>query len=217
MIFITGETRAREFVEIVQNEGWGRMITSTRPLRPYPGEPFAIDNGAYSAYANNKPWSPDTFEKIIDRVKKEKSRPYMTVCPDIVAGGEKSLQLTRLWARKLDPELNLYLAVQDGMTPEAVEIELEAGPYAGLFVGGTVPFKIRTSKAWGKLAHGHRLKLHIGRVGTPRRIRWAHDIANADSIDSALPLWARDRLKNVIKALRMTGRTEQTEIMESIA
>ena len=81
---------------------------------------------------------------------------------------------------------NWYLAVQDGM--EIDEIEKVMDRFDGIFVGGTVKWKVRTGEEWVRLAHAHNLPCHIGRVGVFRRIIWARRI-NADSIDSTSFIW----------------------------
>jgi len=46
----------------------------------------------------------------------------------------------------------------------------------------------------------HNRPVHIGRVGTAKRVRWARRIG-ASSIDSALPLWSADKLRTFVAAL----------------
>ena len=55
--------------------------------------------------------------------------------------------------------------------------------FDGIFVGGTVKWKISTGENWVKLAHKTNIPCHIGRVGIFKRIVWAKRIG-ADSIDS---------------------------------
>jgi len=59
--------------------------------------------------------------------------------------------------------------------------------YRGIFVGGSLRWKLATGAAWVRFAHAHGRRCHIGRVGTPERVAWARAIG-ADSIDSALPV-----------------------------
>lgn len=72
--------------------------------------------------------------------------------------------------------------------------------FDGIFVGGTLPWKIRTGAQWVELGHELGVKCHIGRVGTAKRVRWAMRIG-ADSIDSSLPLWSKENLGVFINAL----------------
>lgn len=82
--------------------------------------------------------------------------------------------------------LPVFLAVQDGM-PEAV-VEESLDGFCGIFVGGTTRWKLDTGYGWARLAHARGIRCHVGRVGTYKRVLWAHEIG-ADSIDSSLPLW----------------------------
>lgn len=56
--------------------------------------------------------------------------------------------------------------------------------FDGLFVGGTLEWKLQTAKTWVDVAHSRFMKCHIGRIGTFRRLVWARSIG-ADSIDSS--------------------------------
>lgn len=108
--------------------------------------------------------------------------------PDLVAGGMKSLDVSVDW-RSVLPEEYLdggawrwYLAVQDGMTAEAVAEVIESDIYDGLFVGGTTRWELERAAEWVEFAHDRRLPCHIGRVNGRRRLQWAINI-EADSID----------------------------------
>jgi hypothetical protein len=128
--------------------------------------------------------------------------PHFIVLPDIVGGGEKSLQfsLDHL-AETRDANAPCYLAVQDGMTPDRISAMLRRFPEVkGLFVGGTLPWKLATAASWCALGRRTRRPVHIGRVGTLDRVAWADSIG-ATSVDSSFPLWQRDRLTAFIDAV----------------
>lgn len=206
MKFITGETGAKQFVDLIQTNGWGRMVT-TKVIKPYPGEPWCVDNGAYNCFVNGKPWDAMTFQQLITKLE-PLSSPYLAVVPDKIMGGNESLNHSNLWLSMFRNEWPWYLAVQNGMDVDLVEESIIKLPYAGLFIGGDDRFKQDTGLQWVELAHRYGLQVHIGRVGTPRRIRWANDIG-ADSVDSAFPIWVKDRLNGVLDAMRIMNRTKQ--------
>ena len=76
--------------------------------------------------------------------------------------------------------------------------------YHGIFVGGSLAWKLATGAAWAKLARRRGLRCHIGRVGTADRVHWARSIG-ATSIDSALPLRAGEHLDSFLGALGMSS------------
>jgi hypothetical protein len=124
--------------------------------------------------------------------------PDFVVVPDIVAGGLASLEWSAFWRSTVPTEFAAYLAVQDGMTEADVAPELHR--YHGIFVGGSLAWKLATGAAWAKLARRRGLRCHIGRVGTAERVQWARAIG-ATSIDSALPLRANEHLEAFLAAL----------------
>lgn len=95
-----------------------------------------------------------------------------------------------------------FLAVQDGMTVADVVPHLPR--YHGIFVGGSLRWKLETGAAWAELSRRHGMGCHIGRVGTAARVHWARSIG-ATSIDSALPLRAREHLDALLAAVGDVG------------
>jgi len=76
-----------------------------------------------------------------------------------------------------------------------------------LFVGGSLEWKLATGGAWVRLAHAYGRPAHIGRVGTAKRVEWAHH-AKADSIDSCLPLFSEEQFRGFVNALRSPSRQQ---------
>jgi hypothetical protein len=193
-----GQTRSRALVKRLALLGFGELLAPPALPPPY-HLPFALDNGAFAAWQQGKPWDPSWLLETLGYLRATGFRPDFVVCPDIVTGGAGSLAFSLAWASR--PELAgwpLYLAVQDGMA-EADVVSLLA-PFAGIFVGGSLDWKIRTGAAWVRLAHSQGLPCHIGRVGTEDRAAWARRIG-ADSIDSSLPLFSEDNLNRFLRGL----------------
>jgi hypothetical protein len=132
-------------------------------------------------------------------------RPEFIVLPDIVGGGLASLEASRHWIPYVRGLAPLYLAVQDGM--QAADLEPIWDKINGLFVGGTLRWKVRTGESWVQLARLHGKPCHIGRCGSVRRVRWAMRIG-ATSIDSALPLWSEENLDRFLRALEPAAQME---------
>jgi len=149
----------------------------------FPWQYWALDNGAYKAYTDGMEFDENRFLKTLyEKLPKSEMVPDFIVVPDLVGKGQESLTFSLKWIEKLKGLIyNWYLAVQDGM--EIDEIEKVIDKFDGIFVGGTVKWKVKTGEYWVKLAHKHSKPCHIGRVGVFRRIVWAKRIG-ADSIDS---------------------------------
>ncbi|MCL4503061.1 MAG: hypothetical protein M1438_14610 [Deltaproteobacteria bacterium] len=115
--------------------------------------------------------------------------PYLAVCPDIVAAGNKSLDFSLKWLEKLPADWPWYLAVQDGM--KFSEVFPLLPKFQGIFLGGSDAFK-RQAPFWLNLAHLADINFHYGRTGIIRKIDHAI-ICKSDSLDSSFPLWTVPR------------------------
>ena len=196
-----------KMVSYVKRKGWGAVITPFQFRNPYPFKFnfYFVDNGVYSLYLKGAEFDGELFLSTLERVRKvfHPQLPDFVVLPDKVAAGEESLELSLFWHEKLKelfPEFRYALVVQDGMRVKSVENAINETRVDVLFVGGTTEWKVRTGRLWVELARSFKIKCHIGRVGTKRRVKWAR-LIEADSIDSALPLFSRRNLKTFERAL----------------
>lgn len=204
MIFITGDTRSRKIIAELQKYGAGRMVID-RLIKPYKGEPWGFDNGAYRDYINGKKFDETAFMLRLEMAH-ALGKPYLAVVPDVVAGGEKSLEFSLCWLERLPQGWPWYLAVQDEMKLEQVAKIIK--PFTGIFLGGTDKFKA-TAWHWRKLAHQHGKKFHYARAGTPRKLMHARKVGS-DSCDSAFPLWSMERFTRLMS--EWEGRMEQMDL-----
>jgi hypothetical protein len=166
----------------MKSKGWGRVHVANQWRNPESGVPWILDNGAFSYWKNNLPFDTKRFEDAIIKTEASKQMPDFVIVPDIVAGGYSSLDFSLGWLNKIPANYNCYLAVQDGMEMQVIEGYLDL--FDGIFVGGSLEWKLRTAYEWVKLVHDHGKPCHIGRVGTFRRLVWAKSIG-ADSVDSS--------------------------------
>jgi hypothetical protein len=192
-----GQSRAAGWIRRLEAYGFGEMCV--RGELPPRRTPWAYDNGAFRDFTAGKPFDVAKFERDLETIWRSNVRPDFMVVPDIVAGGLPSLEFSLSWLPKLKPHgVPLYLAVQDGMTP--TDVAPHATKVDGLFVGGSLEWKVQTAKQWIDFAHGCDRKCHVGRMGTETRaraaLRWG-----ADSIDSCLPLFSEDNLKRFLRGL----------------
>ena len=182
-----GATGGKKMLTYLKEKNYGIMVNPVSwrysQNSALPWQYWALDNGAYKAYTDNTDFDENKFLKTLyEKLPISEMLPDFIVVPDKVGAGVDSLTFSLKWIKKLkDLDYNWYLAVQDGMSIEVVEKELHK--FDGIFVGGTVKWKIKTGEEWVRLAHDHKLPCHIGRVGVFKRIVWAKRIG-ADSIDS---------------------------------
>ena len=163
---------------------------------------FALDNGAFSAYANRTPWDEDRFYIMVHQIEERGVSPAFVVLPDIVAGGLRSLARSMEHVGKLPDDWRKYLPVQDGMSVYDL-IPAVITRIDGVFVGGSTVWKWRTAKDWCEFAHRVGLDCHIGRVNSERQILAARH-AGADSVDgsTASRHHSMDRLIRYLARLR---------------
>ena len=193
-----GQTRSRALIRRLERHGIGECVQPDEfpPRRT----PWFLDNGAFRAYSGEKPWDESRFASVLDEACCHQPAPDFVVAPDIVAGGLASLELSISWARACSVLAPVYLAVQDGMDSAALDRALEQADFAGVFLGGSMPWKRATGANWVQLAHQRGLRCHVGRAGTARMVAWVRSIG-ADSLDSSLPLWSLDNLSRFLGAL----------------
>lgn len=161
-------TGTRRNIEVLRAAGWRMLLVAdTRRLNAH-GLPYAIDNGAWSAYTQSRPWSARDFEYTVDKIGEDAD---WIALPDVVAGGLPSLELSLSWIDRV-PGLKL-IPVQDGMEPRHLEPHL--GPDVGLFLGGTTDFKLDNLRRFGELARARKCHYHVARVNSRRRIRLCHE------------------------------------------
>lgn len=165
MIAYASRTGTRRNLIALRGAGWRLLVSATGVLRNE-GFPYALDNGAWTAFSKGAPWDERLFTKALTMLGSEAD---WTVLPDVVAGGMPSLELSLRWMRRvLDETPRALLAVQDGMTPADVRPFL--GERVGIFVGGSTDWKLRTMLDWSALGQSVGCWVHVGRVNTKGRI-----------------------------------------------
>ncbi len=183
MIGYASRTGTRRNLDVLRRAGWRLMVSARGPLRTERFR-YALDNGAWTAFQQGKPFDVPAFDKAVALLGQGAD---WIVLPDIVAGGPASLRLSLDWLDTLRGRPDLHgaqylLAVQNGMEPE--QIASLVGPEIGIFVGGDTPWKLATMTTWARLAHERGALCHVGRVNTVRRIRLCA-AAGADSFDGS--------------------------------
>lgn len=191
MLLVSGATKTMSRLKGRANLG--------RLLRPGNGNtaddlPWAVDNGAFSGF------DAAAFEVLLSRIAGKPGCQWVAA-PDVVENAPATMALFDHWESRLHRAFPVAFVLQDGQDPAAIPWDrLEC-----LFVGGSTSYKMgldaeriaREAKRRGKL-------VHVGRVNSIRRMRYAHTLG-ADSIDGTafsrfpdrwIP-WALDALTGI--------------------
>lgn len=202
MVPYASRTGTRRNLAALRTRGW-RLMVSARGVLRNEGFRYALDNGAWTAFAEHQAGKRVTpqpclraFRRAVDQLGPGAD---FIIVPDIVLGGAASWAMTRAWLRRLrrDRRLRgvvLLIAVQNGFAPWHIARFL--GPLVGIFVGGDTEWKLATMAAWADLAHRHGAICHVGRVNTARRAKLC-DIAGIDSFDGSGPSRYEDCLRRI--------------------
>jgi hypothetical protein len=197
-----GQTRAHALIEVLEGCDFGECVN--RADYEARRHPWFFDNGAFMDHRAGRKFDAEAYEASFARHASSPA-PDFVVLPDIVGGGRESLEFSFSWyarVRELCLETwgevpPIYVAVQDGMSREDIDAAIDFGD--GVFVGGTLEWKIAAAPGIIRRARGEGSyvescppaelpkPVHIGRVGSGRRIVWAR-LIGADSVDSCLPL-----------------------------
>ena len=172
----------------------GLFAGPTRSV-PQRGLPVALDNGRFPCWTHNKSWDENLFWKMLDRY----DDPLWIVVPDVVTDAVATFEEWNKWEPRLHGKYKLALAVQDGMTPEAVM--RHSNPDV-IFVGGSTQWKRRTMWMWCQ-EFDH---VHIGRINTEKWL-WNAKRCGATSCDGTG--WFRGDKKQLAGLMRYLDRASR--------
>lgn len=162
--------------------------------------PYALDNGAWTAFKNGREWDAAAFVAMCERAKWSGMVPLWVAVPDVVADRDATLARWQEWAPRLAAyRWPLAFVVQDGMTRGDVPPDA-----AVVFVGGSTEWKRATLRTWCRQFP----RVHVGRINTPEWLRRC-EAAGAESVDGTG--WFHDRQMRQLRAWMNAGRVAATD------
>lgn len=170
--------------------------------------PFVLDNDAFTAWRDKKPWDKQAWEAMLKRVKMTRLEPLWAAVPDVVADREATMANWPIYAptvKKLG--WPTAFCVQDGMTPDDVPSDADV-----VFVGGSDGWKFPNLKMWTN----HFPRVHCARVNAPEMIE-ACERLGCESVDGTG--WFRDPSRpDKLPALErfIEGHRNKTEFMAAL-
>ena len=161
--------------------------------------PWAADNAAFSRPDDRKFW-----RLCVESWATERHHPPLWVAvPDVVGNHSATLRLFSWWLAYWLEELGrvpfpLAFVLQNGCH----ESEVPWGAIDAVFVGGDNLFKLRQSAGLIDVAKVRGKHVHIGRVNTLRRLRYAFDLG-ADTVDgTAYSMYPATHLPTALSFVR---------------
>jgi len=161
---------ALELNERFQNR-MGLLISPSTGWKNPQSLKFAVDNGKFSVWPKGLKWDKREFMRLLDKATTGGLWPEWIVVPDSVGNAAETFELWSKWASRFNG-IRIALAVQDGMTPDAVKL-IHPQPDV-IFVGGTTEWKWQTLRKWTTAFP----RVHVGRANTPGLL-WKVQIAGA--------------------------------------
>lgn len=153
----------------------GHLYSPGAQRGPWEEMPYALDNGAFSAWEKKIPWDEAAWKRLLLWAAMSGQRPLWAVVPDVVA--DRAATLER-W-RQYEGEVRRFgfrpaFAVQDGMTFDDVPSD-----DCMLFIGGGDEFKDSAIVPWCARFPG---RVHVARVNRWKRLAACYH-AGAVSVD----------------------------------
>lgn len=154
------------------------MVTPRMGQRPPVGQPWAADNGRYSAPQD---YTDASYLAWLGRMPSESC--LFATAPDVVGDAASTLALSApMFAHIRAAGYPVALVAQDGL--ELLPVPWD--DFDALFIGGTTAWKLSTDAAELVAEAKRRGKwVHMGRVNSLRRMAYA-DAIGCDSADGTV-------------------------------
>ena len=150
----------------------GHLFSPDAQRGPWPWFPYALDNGAFSAWdqKNNTwdelRWNINSWRRMLFWAQSQKQKPLWAIVPDWIGDGAKTIE--RWHKFKNEVPFPKAIAVQNGMTVEQVR-DLNPDVVA---VGGTTEWKWNTVEMWVK----EFPRVHVLRCNSPDKLYYLERI-----------------------------------------
>ncbi len=189
-----GATRTIALVRMFEARGISRVMCPAEWFTPHDTERVLVDNGAFSAWKARRPWDETPFLRMVDRLVADDVRVAAVVLPDIVGGGNVSLDHSLRWLPRLPPEWSKWLVTQDGMGYDRIDDVMTH--IGGIFIGGTDRHK-QAARDLVALADTYGLPAHYGRASSLANMQRAWE-SGCTSADTSQPCWTSGGMRNYL-------------------
>ena len=144
----------------------GHLFSPGAQRGPWPWLPYALDNGAFSAWDQGSNvwredlWDVEAWRKMLRWAEANGQAPRWAIVPDWIGCGKRTIE--RWYQFAAEVPFTKALAVQDGMSvADARELNPDV-----VAVGGTTEWKWNTVEMWAKSFP----RVHVLRVNSPQKL-----------------------------------------------
>jgi hypothetical protein len=173
------------------------------PIDPW--MPFVLDNDAFTAWRDKKPWDVVAWREMLQRVRWTGLKPMWAAVPDVVADRKATIRNWGIYAEEvISIGWKTAFCVQDGMRVQDVPKEADV-----IFVGGSDAWKFPNLSMWTN----HFERVHCARVNAPEMFE-ACERLGCESVDGTG--WFRDPSRpDKVPALQrfIEGHRNQTPML----
>lgn len=202
MLLVSGATKT---VARISDPRLGNLLRPGNGNRP-DARPWAVDNGAFAGFEEA------AFERLLARLVDIPGCLWVAA-PDVVADAEATLASFVKWEPRIRSlGFDVVFVLQDGQRAESIPWErLEC-----LFIGGSTEYKMGAeARAFAAEAKRRGKLVHMGRVNSLRRLRYA-DAIGCDSVDGTkYSRFADTHLPRALRALRRLA--DQQRLFERLS
>lgn len=197
-LLVSGATKTLRELAAVHSDHLGYLVVPGARNKPEAvrslGLTTAADNGAFSGL------NVGAFCSMLGLYRESGVKLEWVACPDVVGDDEATFRLYGQW----EPIVRAFgfcpaLVLQDGM--DVVDM-IMAKPDA-IFIGGSTEYKLGSSVReivrWARL---QGKPVHMGRVNTEKRIRYAVEIGCTSCDGSGFSQWPDKRIPLGLKWIK---------------
>lgn len=134
----------------------GHLYSPGGERGPFDEFPYALDNGAFSAWTSGEEWNKGAWLDLVGWAKAAETPPLWAAVPDVVADAAATIRSWFAYSHHVAAtEWPLAFVAQDGMSVRDVPTSANV-----VFIGGSTEWK---RKALGEFTRAFE-RVHVGRV-----------------------------------------------------
>lgn len=174
ILLVSGATKTMQKYKGHPNLGAFLTPRTGNSLKTLEGFLWASDNSAFNNFNEKR------FIKMLEKIKGTDCK--FVPCPDKVGDSKETMKLFYEYYPIIKKyNLPIALVLQDGMTKDFIPFDL----IDAIFIGGSTEYKLgHEVREIVSFAKKNKKWIHMGRVNSNKRLKYAYDIG-CDSVDGS--------------------------------